>query len=232
MKLYNNRSNHASLIVVFILNSCLRSNVATSLSGGEDVQIAQQLPDIVVLGYNSYDTPIDTLLFSSIYENENRSIDGNDPNIISVGLGQHLWSVDEDGMELKRGWMYRLRLMIQKVKDEYEQRQNHDFIVLITDSIDVMITKSGSSATSTLDLVRQRFLNDFSQHQIVFSSHIYCCNPWDLREFARRDWDALYSNEVNIPSMYKHLNAGSYIGYASAIIKMANEMMLWYVAHV
>jgi hypothetical protein len=140
-------------------------------------------PDIVVMGYNSYDAPIETLIFGSISENEGRATDGTDENIQSIGLGSHLWTIDEDGPEWKRGWMFRLRLTMQHVKDEYERRNNEDFVVVIADSIDVFVKESLDQ--HTLDNLNRRFLTDFSDHKVFFLTQIYCCNPWELREFGR-----------------------------------------------
>jgi hypothetical protein len=203
----------------------LLSNVFTITSAGmkqnDDVR-----PEIVVMGYNSYDAPTETLIFSSIDENEKRNTDGSDPNIQSIGLGEHLWTIDEDGPELKRGWMFRLRLTMQHVKNEYERRNKQDFVVVIADALDVYVKESLDQ--QTLNHLNERFLTEFSDHKIVFSTQIYCCNPWELREFGRRDWDAYYNKRGgDIPSMYKHLNAGTFMGYASAIIEMADEMKLW-----
>ena len=189
--------------------------------------LASDQPDIVVMGYNSYDAPRETLIFGSIAENEGRATDGSDRNIQSIGLGSHLWQIDEDGLELKRGWMFRLRLTMQHVKDEYERRGKQDFVAVVADATDVFVTESLDE--QTLEHLKERFLTEFSDHKIVFSTQIYCCNPWELREFGRRDWDAYYEKKGEIPSMYKHLNAGTFMGYASAIIEMADEMKLWYV---
>ena len=190
---------------------------------------ANDQPDIVVIGYNSYDAPRETLIFGSIEENEGRAADGSDRNIQSIGLGSHLWQIEEDGPELKRGWMFRLRLTMQHVKDEYERRGGQDFVAVIADATDVFVTETLDE--QTLEHLKSRFLTDFSDQKIVFSTQIYCCNPWELREFGRRDWDAYYEKKGDIPSMYKHLNAGTFMGYASAIIEMADEMKLWYVLH-
>ena len=206
------------LTVVILYSTCA---IGTLIAKQDDAV----RPDIVVMGYNSYDAPMETLIFSSIDENEKRSTDGSDPNIQSIGLGHHLWSIDEDGPELKRGWMFRLRLTMQHVKDEYERRNKQDFVVVIADSLDVYVTESLDQ--QTLHHLNERFLTEFSDHKIVFSTQIYCCNPWELREFGRRDWDAYYTKKGDIPSMYKHLNAGLFMGYASAIIEMADEMKIW-----
>jgi hypothetical protein len=184
-------------------------------------------PEIVVVGYNSYDAPLETLIFGSIDENEGRATDGTDRNIQSIGSGSHLWTIDEGGPELRRGWMFRLRLTMQRVKDEYERRGKEDFVVVVADAMDVFVKES--LERNTLDQLKERFLTDFSDRKIVFSAQIYCCNPWELREFGRRDWDEFYNKTGDIPSMFKHLNAGTFMGYASAIIEMADEMNLWYV---
>jgi hypothetical protein len=209
------------LLTVLVLYSVFAIGTAAS-NLDDDVR-----PEIVVIGYNSNDAPTETLIFSSIDENEKRNTDGSDPNIQSIGLGEHLWEIDEDGPELERGWMFRLRLTMQNVKDEYERRNRQDFVVVVADSLDVYVKESLDH--QTLHHLNERFHTEFSDHKIVFSTQIYCCNPWELREFGRRDWDAYYNKKGDIPSMYKHLNAGTFMGYASAIVEMADEMKIWYV---
>jgi hypothetical protein len=199
----------------FWLGSCL-----VSRARGMDPN-----PDIVVMGYNSYDAPLETLIFSSTKENEQRAVDGSDANVQSIGLGSHLWTIDEYGPELKRGWMFRLRLTMQHVKEEYERRGKEDFVVVVADAIDVFVKESMDK--NTLNQFNERFLTEFSDNGIVLSTQIYCCNPFELREFGRRDWDRYYDKKGDIPSMYKHLNAGTFMGYASALIEMSNEMKLW-----
>jgi hypothetical protein len=221
MKLF--RSTTSLAIIVFLCCYFATGTVLVNTQLGNDAN----RPEIVVMGYNSYDAPTETLLFSSLDENEHRNTAGSDPNIQSIGLGEHLWTIDEDGPELKRGWMFRLRLTMQHVKDEYERRNKQDFVVVVADSLDVYVKESLDQ--KTLHHLNERFLNEFSDHKIVFSTQIYCCNPWELREFGRRDWDAYFNKKGDIPSMYKHLNAGTFMGYASAIIEMADEMLLWYV---
>jgi hypothetical protein len=204
-------------IELYLFISYLVTNVVSS----------QQKPELVVIGYNSYDAPLDTLLFGSIDANDGRATDGTDRNVQSVGLGSHLWIIDEDGPELKRGWMFRLRLTMQHVKDEYYRRGKQDFVVVVADAMDVYVKNSLDK--NTLAQLNHRFVTEFSDHKIVFSAQIYCCNPWEMREFGRRDWDTFQNKSSNIPSMFKHLNAGTFMGYASAIIEMADEMNLWYV---
>ena len=100
-----------------------------------------------------------------------------------------------------------------------------DFVAMVADTSDVFVTESLDK--KTLHHLKERFLTEFSDFKIVFSSQIYCCNPWELREFGRRDWDAYYNKRGDIPSMYKHLNAGVFMGYASAILEMADQMKIW-----
>ena len=181
--------------------------------------------DIVVIGYNSYDTPKETLIFGSIDANEQHRTDGSDPNLQSVGFGKHLWQVGLDGLEPMHGWMFRMRLTMQHLKEEYERRGRKDFVAMVADTSDVYVTESLDK--KTLHHLKERFHTEFSDFKIVFSSQIYCCNPWELREFGRRDWDAYYNKRGDIPSMYKHLNAGLFMGYASAILEMADQMKIW-----
>ena len=213
-------ANISIITTVFILSYVLAIGASAKKTGADHGR-----PEIVVMGYNSYDAPTETLIFSSIDENERRKTDGSDPNIQSIGLGEHLWTIDEDGPELKRGWMFRLRLTMQHVKDEYERRGRQDFVAVVADATDVFVKESLDH--QTLQHLNERFLTEFADHKIVFSTQIYCCNPWELREFGRRDWDAYYNKKGDIPSMYKHLNAGTFMGYASAIIEMADEMKIW-----
>eukprot|EP00977_Amphora_coffeiformis_P013990 scaffold3822_cov181-Amphora_coffeaeformis.AAC.5 len=177
--------------------------------------------DMVVIAYNSYDARSETLVFASVDENEDPNADFT---TLNAGMGQHLWTIDEEGQELKRGWMFRLRLTIQAVVDEYNRRGQEDFIAMVSDASDVYVSRSIKG--KTIETLKQRFLNDFDS-KIVFSTQIYCCNPWELHSFGRNDWDHHYEKVGEPSSIYKHLNAGLYMGYASAIIEMANEMQLW-----
>lgn len=189
-------------------------------------------PDMVVIAYNSYDSRSETLVFASVDENEDDLEGGGDAfSTINAGMGSHLWQIDQYGPELKRGWMFRLRLTIQAVMDEYNRRGQQDFIAMVSDASDVYVSKSING--QTVAELKRRFLQDFPSSQIVFSTQVYCCNPWELHSFGRADWDRLYMEQGPDglpPSMYKHLNAGLYMGYASAIIQMADEMKIWYVA--
>lgn len=178
--------------------------------------------DMVVIAYNSYDARTETLIFASIDENEDPQ--GNF-STINAGMGQHLWAIDEEGPELKRGWMFRLRLTIQAVLDEYNRRGKKDFIAMVSDAADVYVSHSLDG--KSIENLKHRFLHDFPDSKIVFSTQIYCCNPWELRSFGRADWDELYDKVGEPETIYKHLNAGLYMGYASAIIEMAEEMKLW-----
>lgn len=180
--------------------------------------------DMVFVAYNSYDARSETLIFASIDENVN--VDNRrESDTLNAGMGQHLWAIDETGKELKRGWMFRLRLTIQAVIDEYERRGKQDYIAVVSDAADVYVSHSLDG--NALQLLKDRFLNDFDGRQLVFSAQIYCCNPWELHSIGRADWDGHYERTADPASIYKHLNAGLYMGYASAIIQMADEMQLW-----
>jgi hypothetical protein len=206
---------------VFILYLAFLLIISNACYGLDEAPLTSET-EMVVIGYNSYDARSETLLFASIDANENQ------PDYISTinaGMGQHLWSIDEEGPELKRGWMFRLRLTIQAVIDEYNRRDKTDFIVMVSDAADVYIAQSLNRDTVTQ--LKNRFLNEFSDSKIVFSTQIYCCNPWELRSIGRSDWDEHYEKAGEPPTVYKHLNAGLFMGYASAIIEMAEEMQLW-----
>ena len=205
---------------------------STKIASHEINQVAHNAnADLVVIAYNSNEKRTGSLIKSSMYAsvNEERKTKIN-IKLTTVGDGQALWKKDSDGVI--RGWIFRLRLTIKEVMNEYKRRNEQDFIVLLADALDVYATKS--SHADTLESMLHRFVTDFSDHKIVFASQIYCCNPWDLRSVARRDWDDFFASQEDEgyapPSMYKHLNAGLIIGYASAILEMADEMQLWYVS--
>jgi hypothetical protein len=182
--------------------------------------------DVVAIAYNSYDARSETLVFASVDENEEYAVEyGTNVSTLNAGMGQHLWKIDPEGPELKRGWMFRLRLTIQAVMDEYNRRGQKDFIAMVSDAADVYVSRSING--KTLETLKHRFLNDFPEHKIVFSTQIYCCNPWELHSFGRKDWDRHYETVGEPSSIYKHLNAGLYMGYASAIIEMGEQMELW-----
>jgi hypothetical protein len=178
--------------------------------------------DIVLIAYNSYDARSETLVFASVDENEDLQ---GDFSTVNAGMGQHLWAIDESGPELKTGWMFRLRLTIQAVIDEYNRRGKNDFIAVVSDAADVYVSRSING--KTIEELKRRFFDDFPESEIVFSTQIYCCNPWELHSIGRADWDRLYEDVGEPSSIYKHLNAGLYMGYASSIIQMADEMGLW-----
>jgi hypothetical protein len=183
-------------------------------------------PELVVVAYNSNHQPYETLVFASVKAHHDAGL-GDSVQTINVGSGQDLWTVDENGIEIKRGWMFRLRLTMQAVIDEYHRRGKQDFIALVADASDVYITKSVGN--NTLDLLKNRFLHDMDGSKIVFSAQIYCCNPWELRSIGRKDFDSLYAARGGPETIYKYLNAGLFMGYASAIIEMTHEIKLWYV---
>ena len=176
--------------------------------------------DLVVVAYNSYEQPNTTLVFASADEHHHF-----DHNEINVGAGHHLWIFDEYGMEFKRGWMYRFRRTMQAIVDEYNLRGQEDFIALVADASDSYITKS--LGDRTLDQLKHRFLHDFGGSKIVISTQVYCCNPWELRTVARDDWNRFYTSRGGPETVVKHVNAGLYMGYASALIEMAQEMKIW-----
>lgn len=224
-----------ALAVLLVLEACALS-LARLLDQGKDssswlestkqeVDVEKQL-DMVIVSYSS-DDPEETLLWGSTKAHHSS---GNSPavKLISVGYGQPLFFMDpeisERGGGTGRGWMHRLRAVVEAVMEEYENNEEEDFIVLIGDAFDNYVTESTSG--DTLELVKQRFLTDFSDYSIVFSAQVYCCNPWNLRDVAHAGWDEFYGSK-GPENIYKHLNAGMFIGYASAIIDMAKEMNLW-----
>jgi hypothetical protein len=227
----NITKNSAQTMMLKNLSTALLLSVLAGACFGHGQQGADVAdPDMVVIAYNSYDARSETLVFASVDENESDLVGGGDAfSTINAGMGNHLWQIDEYGPELKRGWMFRLRLAIQAVIDEYNRRGHQDFIAMVSDAADVYVSKSFNG--QTMAELKRRFLKDFSS-QIVFSTQVYCCNPWELHSIGRADWDRLFKEQGPDglpPSMYKHLNAGLYMGYASAIIQMADEMKIWYV---
>lgn len=177
--------------------------------------------DLIVVSYYSHDDPEDTLLVRSM-EKEGLNIDTR-----IVGIGKDLWVTDPSNKapEITRGWMFRLRLTVRKIEAEYKRRRHQDFIALVLDAQDVYL----SQTLESLQEIKKRYLERFHA-KIVFPGQAYCCNPWELRSVARKDWDHHYANTTSDgcpPTLYKHLNAGSFIGYASAIMRMADEMGIW-----
>jgi hypothetical protein len=144
---------------------------------------------------------------------------------INIGAGKHLWVFDQHGKEKQRGWMYRMRSTMQAISDEYNRRGQQDFIALVADAGDSYVTKS--LGDKTLDQLKHRFLHDFEGAKIVISTQVYCCNPWELRTIARDDWNRFYESRGGPETVVKHVNAGLYMGLASAIIEMAHEMNIW-----
>lgn len=187
--------------------------------------------DFVVMSFNSLHQNLsDTLVYGSMEENMNAA-SKEQVQYINIGMGDHLWQWDLGGKEPMRGWMYRLRRTATELVDEFKRRGEKDFIVMFSDAHDVYFTKTVGG--NGLDLLKERFLQEFAPRgqKIVFSSQIYCCNPWELRSVPRRDYDNFYASSPEgnglPPTIYKHLNAGLYMGYASALIEMMHEMGVW-----
>jgi hypothetical protein len=90
-----------------------------------------------------------------------------------------------------RGWMFRLRQLVQKISLEYQARGRQDYLVLVVDASDGYIGQTPTN--NTLKQVRDRFLNDFGNYSIVFSSQVYCCNPPNMKQVGRAGWDEYYS---------------------------------------
>lgn len=189
----------------------------TSVSRQED-------PDLVIMFYDSFDRPYETLAVGSIEANQ-RDLGGVE--IMSVGAGDHLWTIDDadDPYELQNWWMFRFRHYMEGIQEEYRRRGSEDFLVLIADAWDVYVTSSLNS--DSLSELKRRFLQDFSEFRIVISSQIYCCNPWSLRDIARKDWDEMYEHSGGVQTINKYINAGTYMGYASSLLQMAEEMQVW-----
>ena len=184
-------------------------------------------PDLVVVAYNSREKIVDTLIYDSINEHtSDESKAKMNLKLKTVGEGLDLWNRDDEGNT--RGWMFRLRHTIKEVMEEYKLRNEQDFVVLMVDALDVYVPKTFEA--DALEGLLHRFLTDFAGHKIVFPGQVYCCNPWELRKVARRDWDNYWDSKGDgaaPPSMFKHINAGIFMGYASAILEMADEMQLW-----
>jgi hypothetical protein len=63
--------------------------------------------------------------------------------------------------------------------------------------------------------------------QLPFRGKYFVAIPWKLRDVVRAAWDEHHAATNGPPTMYKYLNAGIYVGYASAILQMAHEMNVW-----
>jgi len=204
-----------------------QSSLALEDSSADDM-------DLVVIAYNSKEKPEDALIYGSLNASKGDHHQAKDYQLNLIGEGMDLWRVDEQSPDNhRRGWMYRFRHNMKEVKEEYERRDGKDFIVLLGDALDVYVTKQ-SPKHDTMELVKNKFLTDFGDRKIVFPSQIYCCNPWELRSVARRDWDNFLASQKEKgtaphSTIYKHINAGQIIGYASAILEMVDEMQIWYV---
>jgi hypothetical protein len=194
-------------------------------NASRDLLPPQDALNMAVVAYSS-NSPQETLLWESTNSHHNRKEESSVTNakLVAVGEGLPLFNTPAAN-ETMRGWMFRFRAMVDGIIEEYEARNREDFIVVIGDAFDTYITET--STGNTLALVKEKFLTDFSNYSIVFSSQIYCCNPWNLREVGRAGWDEYYEQIGGPATLYKHLNAGMLMGKASAIIDMANEMNVW-----
>lgn len=204
------------------------SSVSTDEHAAAVIQQEEADLDLVVVAYYSgayaRDEHEEPLLFRSIADHHETYEEGKQVKVISVGKGAHLWTHGHfNETEETRGWMWRFRLVIQALKEEYDRRNGEDFLALLGDAQDVYVTKSVDS--NTMDLLKTRFLTEFAakDYSIVFSAQVYCCNPWNLRDVARKGWDTFYDSRI-IENFYKHLNAGIFMGYTSTILDMAGEM--------
>jgi hypothetical protein len=180
----------------------------------------------VIVAYSS-NNPEETLLWGSSRAHHTalqRERRGNVTQLVSVGQGLPLFNPTAEG-ESTRGWMFRFRAMVEGIMKEYDARDRQDFIVVVGDAFDTFVTESAQG--DTMRLIQERFHTEFGGYSIVFSSQIYCCNPWNLRDVGHAAWDDYYATIGGPKTLYKHLNAGMFMGYASAIMDMANEMEIW-----
>jgi hypothetical protein len=183
-------------------------------------ETTKESPDLVLLTYSS--TPVDdSLLWGSFHEHNRDAL--NTTKLIHIGQGLSLFNDTTDMSG--RGWMFRLRQVVQKISEEYEARGRKDYLVLVVDASDGYVGKT--PANNTLELVKERFLNDFSNHSIVFSAQICCCNPPNMRPVGRAGWDEYYDSIGGPETVFKHLNAGLFMGYATTIMDIANEMKIF-----
>jgi hypothetical protein len=173
-------------------------------------------PELVVVAYSTY-APDDAMLWGSAQAHSSKTQE--ETKMVAVGQGIKLF---DDPPRHTRGWMYRFRQVVKGIMAEYDARDRQDFLVVVGDAFDTYVTKSSND--NTMDLIKDRFLHDFGNSSIVFSSQIYCCNPWNLHEVGRAAWDEHYDAVGGPETIYKHLNAGMFMGYASAIIDMAHDL--------
>jgi hypothetical protein len=203
-------------IVCFALLCGLTGSVSAPSSSTNE---PENNPEMVIVAYSTY-APDDAMLWGSTSSHNSKQTEAT--KMVAVGQGIKLF---DDPPENTRGWMYRFRQVVKGIMAEYDAREHQDFLVVVGDAFDTYITKSSSD--NTVDLIKDRFLNDFVNSSIVFSSQIYCCNPWNLHDVGRAAWDEHYDAVGGPETIYKHLNAGMFMGYASAIIDMANDLSVF-----
>lgn len=168
--------------------------VPSTSSAQIDLDALTSNHDLIAVSYYSHGGLAKNSLFHQSLEAKKTEI----KKANFVGQGKHLWlaETDADSLEHKRGWMYRFRLVVQEIKDEFNRREGDDFIALVGDAVDVYVTKSNEQAIQEL---KHRFFTQFDA-KIVFAGQIYCCNPWNLRSVARREFDAYYAkSETGLP---------------------------------
>jgi hypothetical protein len=178
--------------------------------------------DLVLLTYSS--TPVNqSLLWGSLHEHIHDADTNTNTKIIHIGLGVSLF--DDATHTSGRGWMFRLRQLVHTISLEYQARGGQDYLVLVVDASDGYIGKRLTN--NTLELVKEHFIHDFDNHSIVFSAQIYCCNPPNMKQVGRAGWDEYYNSMGGPETIYKYLNAGLFMGYASTILDMSNEMKIF-----
>jgi hypothetical protein len=206
------------MMKLLLVTSLWAATAAALLDSSASVPSAASDLDLVVLSYST-DPTDQAMLWTSADAHSGQDVQDSDKTkMVATGLGVKLYV---DPPRHNRGWMYRFRQVVTKIMVEYAARGGQDFLVLSGDATDVYLTKSEHS--NTLSLIKDRYLKEFNE-TIVFSSQVYCCNPWNLRDVGGAAWDEHYDAVGGPETIYKHLNAGLYMGYATAIINMANEL--------
>jgi hypothetical protein len=214
------------------MHATIKTTNATELSLREDWSLSPTASpttttasmDLVIVTYST--TPIEQeLLYRSIQvQQQQQQVTINDTKVIHVGAGIPL--LVNDSLD----WMFRFRTVVQAIQDELVARDNVDYVVLVGDASDAYLSPTTTSITHNGTISwSQQIVERFEQFNasIVLSGQIFCCNPMELRDVARAAWDEHYAALGGPSTLYKYLNAGIYVGYASAIVQMAHEMNVW-----
>jgi hypothetical protein len=205
-------------------NALLREKSWPPTASSTTVTAADAAPmDLIVVTYST--KPIKQELFFRSIQAQLQQPTFNDTKVIHVGAGISLM------VNNSFDWMFRFRTVVQAIQDEIMARKGVDYVVLVGDARDAYLatTTTTRNGITTNTSWSQRLIERFEEFNasIVLSGQIFCCNPMSLLEVAIPAWDDHYASIGGPPTMYKYLNAGIFVGYASAILSMAHEMNVW-----